>query len=184
VGEVFANALAPGNHTLWVLADGHDIVAESNEGNNSRSTTIVIGVPPTGTPIGAQTVTFDDRAGQNQPLSGQYPSGVIDWGTGQWWHSGPFGSFTTKSVSFTAGATSRTLTFVTPRRLVSLQAHNGGGSTTIALSCAGQPTKTVVLAAGQSATIATGWTGTCTTVTVSSSNGWDTNFDNLAVGGG
>jgi hypothetical protein len=35
------------------------------------------------------------------------------------------------------------------------------------------------VAAGQVATVTTGWTGTCTTVTVGSSNGWDTNFDDL-----
>ena len=43
------------------------------------------------------TVTFDDRSGQNQVLSGQYPTGVIDWGTNKWFHSGPWGAFTTKS---------------------------------------------------------------------------------------
>jgi hypothetical protein len=28
----------------------------------------------------------------------------------------------------------------------------------------------------------TGWSGACSSVTVTSSNGWDTNFDNLALG--
>jgi hypothetical protein len=125
-------------------------------------------------------VTFDDRAGQGQLLNGQYPAEVIDWGTGQWWHSGPFGAFTGKSVSFTPGGTSRSFNFVTPRRLISLQAYNGGGaSSTLTLACDGQPTKTTTLAAGQVTTISTGWTGTCTAVTVTSANDWDTNFDNL-----
>jgi hypothetical protein len=142
---------------------------------------------PTATPAqsGQTTLTFDDRAGQNQALNGQYPSGVIDWGTGQWWHSGPYGSFTTKSVSFTSGATSRTLRFMTPRRLARLDAYNGGGGpTTVTLGCPGQPTRTATLAAGQTATVTTGWTGACGTVTVTSSNGWDTNFDNLVLDGG
>jgi glucose/arabinose dehydrogenase len=181
-GEVFANALAPGSHTLWVLADGHDIVSESNEGNNSRSTTIVLGAPPTGTPVGTQAVTFDDRAGQNQPLNGQYPSGVIDWGTGQWWHSGPFGSLTSKNVSFTAGATSRTFTFMAPHRLLSLQAYNGSNSdTTVTLSCPGQPDRQAILGSHQLATITTGWTGTCTSVTIATAAGWDVNFDTLVL---
>jgi hypothetical protein len=30
-------------------------------------------------------------------------------------------------------------------------------------------------------TISTGWTGTCTSVTVGSTNGWDTNFDNFQL---
>jgi hypothetical protein len=129
-----------------------------------------------------QTVTFDDKAGQNQALNGQYPTGVIDWGTNTWYHSGPWGPFTTKSVSFNGGGvTSRTFTFLTtPRRLVSVRVFNGGGgSTTVTLSCSGQTTKTQSVAAGQVVTIDTGWTGTCTTVTVGSSNGWDTNFDDL-----
>jgi hypothetical protein len=129
----------------------------------------------------AQTVTFDDRAGQNRALDGQYPSGVIDWGTGRWYHAGPYGRFSTKSVSFSGrGTTEASFTFRTPRRLVQLDAHNGGTSpTTVSLACAGLPTKTVAVAAGQVATIPTDWSGTCTTVTVSSSNGWATNFDNL-----
>jgi glucose/arabinose dehydrogenase len=145
--------------------------------------------PPPPPPPGSQTVTFDDRAGQNQALSGQYPTGVIDWGTSGWYHSAPWGQFTTKSVSFrAAGMTVASFTFVTPRRFLSVRAYNGGGgATTVAISCAGQATKTQSVAAGQLVTILTGWTGDCATVTVSSSNGWDTNFDDLvhdSAGGG
>jgi hypothetical protein len=179
-GEVFADALTPGTHTLWVLADGHDIVAESFENNNGASVAVTVGPPPAATPPGQATVTFDDLAGLGQPLDGQYPTEVIDWGTNTWYLSRPWGAFTTKSVSFTQGATSRTFTFVTPRRLQSVRVYNGGGtSTTVNLSCAGQTTKTQEVAAGQVATVTTGWTGTCTIVTLSSTNGWDTNFDDL-----
>jgi hypothetical protein len=131
----------------------------------------------------AQTITLDDKSGQNQPLGGQYPVDVIDWGTGQWWHSGPFGQFTTKSVSLGSGTTtSGSLTFVTPRRLVRLRMFNGGtGPSTITLSCPGQPTQTMTLSAGQLATVATGWTGTCTAVTIGSSNAWGTNFDDIEL---
>jgi hypothetical protein len=127
-------------------------------------------------------VTFDDRAGQNQPLNGQYPTGMIDWGSNRWFHSAPWSGFTTKSASFVSGINSATFTFMTPRRLVSIEAMNGGGgAATVTLACSGQVTRSVALAAGQRTTISTGWTGACTTVTVTSSNGWDTNFDNLAV---
>jgi glucose/arabinose dehydrogenase/endonuclease YncB( thermonuclease family) len=133
------------------------------------------------TAAGQQTVTFDDRAGENQALSGQYPTGTINWGAGQWYHSGPYGLFTTKSASFAGpGQNSAAFTFVAPRRLVSLRAYNGGGSaSTVTLACAGQTTKTQSVPAGQAATIATGWTASCTSVTATSSNGWDTNFDDL-----
>jgi hypothetical protein len=140
---------------------------------------------PTASPA-AQTVTFDDRAGQNQVLNGQYPAGVIDWGTNQWYLSAPWGLFTTKSMSFNgAGLTSASFSFVTPRRLVSLQAYNGGSvASTITLNCAGQPTRTQSVPAGQVAAINTGWSGTCASVTLASTNGWDTNFDNLVYDAG
>ena len=116
-------------------------------------------------------------------MTGQYPAGLVDWGTGQWWHSAPWGAFTTKSVSFNhPSQTSATFTFLAPRRLLSLRAYNGGGSTTVTLVCAGQPNVVTVLPAGRIATIATGWAGTCTRVTVRSTNGWFTNFDDLVLG--
>jgi hypothetical protein len=131
---------------------------------------------------GSRTVTFDDRAGERQVLSGQYPNGVIDWGSNRWYHSAPYGSLSTKSVSFTSDSTSATFRLVTPGRLVSLQAYNGASqATTVSLSCAGQPTRTVTVAARELATITTGWSGTCATVAVSAGNGWKTNFDNLVL---
>lgn len=139
---------------------------------------------PTGTaPPVTTTITFDDRVGQDQVLSGQYPAGVIDWGTSSWWHSAPWGKFTTKSISFNgAGVTTGSFSFVSSRRLAQLDAYNGGtGATTVTVSCTGKPSKQVTLAAGQLSTITTGWTGTCTTVTITSTNGWDTNFDNLVI---
>jgi hypothetical protein len=137
----------------------------------------------TATPALTQTVTFDDRAGQDQALNGQYPSGVVNWGTNKWYHSGPRGSFTTKSVSFNrAGVTSQTFAFVTARRLVSLKAYNwGGGATTVTVSCSGQ-SKSQPVPAGQVVTITTGFTSTCTTVTVTSTNGRNTNFDDIVHG--
>jgi hypothetical protein len=138
-------------------------------------------------PPGAQRVTYDDVAGQDRVLNGQYPAGVIDWGTNGWYLAAPWGAFTTKSVGFNGqGPTSASFSFVTPRRLVSLQAYNGSraATTTVTLACAGQPPTTTTLAAGQLATITTGWTTPCTSVTVGSTNGWDTNFDNLIIDSG
>jgi hypothetical protein len=140
----------------------------------------------TTTAAAPQTVTFDDKPGQDQLLNGQYPSGVINWGTSNWYHSGPWGALTTKSVSFEdAGVNSRSFTFINPRRLISVQAYNGGAATsTLTLACAGQPNKVTSSPVGAVTTITTGWTGTCTTVTVTSSNGWDTNLDTLVHDGG
>ena len=106
---------------------------------------------------------------------------MIDWGTGGWYHSGPWGAFSTKSVSFDgAGVTLRAFGFLTPRRLVSLRAYNGGpGATTVTVRCAGQADAVAGVAPAQVATLVTGWTAGCTSVTVGSSNGWHTNFDDL-----
>jgi hypothetical protein len=133
--------------------------------------------------VGAQKLMFDDLARPNRPLSGQYPRGVVDWGIGKWYLSGPYGRLTTQSIGFNGpGRTSAPITFLVPRRLVRLDAFNGGHDTSVVtLGCAGQPPVTVTLGARALVTIQTNWTAPCATVTVSSTNGWDTNFDNLVV---
>jgi len=131
-------------------------------------------------PAGA--ITFDDLPNPNHPYSGQYPSGVIDWGTDAWYLSGPFGAFTNQSVGFNGpGKSSASFVLVAPRKLVSIDAYNGGAPTTITLSCDGNPDVTTQLASNQLATIQTNWTAACSKVTVTSTNGWDTNFKNLVL---
>ncbi len=149
---------------------------------------------PTRTPIrtptrtmtpGAQTVVkFDDAVGQNKVLIGQYPAGIINWGTGNnWYLSSPWGAFTTKSLSFNgSGRTSAALTLVSPRKLVSVKAYNGAPqSALVTLQCVGQPTVSVTVGGNVVATILTGWTGSCSTVTLTAGNGWDTNFDDFVL---
>jgi hypothetical protein len=129
------------------------------------------------------TITFDDISGQNQLLPTNYPSGVITWASGQWYHSGPWQQFSTKSISFNGSTqTNGSFSFTAPKRLVSLQAFNGGSSTTITVACAGNPNKVVVIPAGSAiTTITTGWSVSCSSVTITSSNGWNTNFDNVVI---
>jgi hypothetical protein len=132
----------------------------------------------------AGAIAFDDLANPNRPLNGQYPSSVIDWGSNQWYLSGPFGAFNNQSIGFNGpGLNSGSFAFVTPRTLTSIDAYNGGsGASTITLSCAGQPDMQVSLASHQLATLQTGWSEPCGSVTVVSTNGWDTNFKNLVLG--
>jgi hypothetical protein len=141
--------------------------------------------PPTPVPSGAtQTITFNDLSGLNRALGGQYPTGVVDWGSNAWYLSGPFGGFSSNSVSFNgAGPTSASLTLLGSRQLVSLDAHNGGsGASTISLNCTGRTPVSVSVSARQTMTIATNWSGTCATIQIGSSNGWNTNFDNFVIG--
>ena len=132
---------------------------------------------PAATPM-ATVINFDARA--TGGLNGSY--GGINWGTNRWFLSGPWGHFTTNSISFPSGTPrSATFSFTTPRVLVSLEAFNGGGSaSTVTLSCAGNPTATHIVPQGQKVSIATGWVRACGVVTVGSSNSWETNFDNIA----
>jgi hypothetical protein len=135
-------------------------------------------------PSGPIVVNFDSPPHATGKLVDQYPTGMINWGTSGWLLSGPWQSFTTNSVSFNEpSVNSAGFTFVTPRRLVTLQAYNGSASsaTTVTLTCDGANAKVVTLATGQISTIETGWTRVCTTVVIRSTNGWWTNFDNLVT---
>jgi hypothetical protein len=128
------------------------------------------------------TITFDSLPAGTF-LSGQNPTGVIDWGNTSWYVSGPFGAFTGNSISFTNGGIfTASFSFVTALRLLTIDAYNGGTvSSTITLSCPGQANKQTAVAVGQLLTIATGWTGTCSPVTINSTNGWNTNFNRLVI---
>ncbi len=165
-----STSAANGSHTLSARA-------RDAAGNVTTSSVVNVTVNnPQGT-----IVDFNSYPSQNVNLTGQYPSGVINWGTNTWYVSGPFGQFSTKSLSFNRGGiTSGTFTLVSPKRLVSVRAYNGGAAgTTLTFSCSGNPTRTVSVGANQVQTISMTWGVNCTTVTFTSSNGWDTNLDDF-----
>ena len=116
-------------------------------------------------------------------FSGQYPTGVIDWGTNSWYLAEPWGQFSTKSISFNgASMTNALFTFLNPKKLVKIDAFNGGTVTsTVTLSCTGNPNRVVSVSVDTILTIDTGWMTACDQVTISSTNGWGTNFDNLVI---
>jgi len=129
-------------------------------------------------------VDFNDLSPYNVPLDGEYPIGVIDWGIGAWYLSGPYGDFTDQSIGFNGpGPTSADFEFVTDLRLIGFQASNGSDiASTVSASCSGQTTVTQTVPGNSLVTFSTGWFDGCSPVTLSSTNGWDTNFDNLIVG--
>ncbi len=199
VGDSYWTAVPTGTQTVqfrgtdsrWSIQDIY-LWSRSSGSTTSPPTATPVPATPTRTPTpvptvgsgGNQTITFDDLSPQNRTLSGQYPTGIIDWGTNAWYLSGAYGAFDTNSIGFNgAGPTSASFTFVNPRRLIQIDAYNGSNqaASTVTLSCAGQPTVSINVPALRFVTIATGWTGTCSTVTVGSSNGWETNFDNLVI---
>jgi hypothetical protein len=161
--------------TATILRDGRVLVVGGADGFGASAG--MVGLAEIYSPV--RTLTFDDLANPNRPLTGEY--GGIDWGTDSWYLSAPWGLFTTNSISFpTVGPIAESFVFLAPHVVLSVDAYNGGESaTTVSIGCAGNPTVNQSVAAAQIVTIATGWSMRCTTVTVGSSNGWDTNFDNV-----
>jgi hypothetical protein len=142
--------------------------------------------PPTASqqqaPSGSLSLNFGDLDHPGRTLTGEYPAATIDWGSSAWYLAGPYDQFGGNSISFVEGPTSASFTFVSPRQLEQLDADNGGpDSATITLACDGQPTKSVDIDPHQTTTIQTGWSAPCTNVTITSTNGWFTNFTNLVM---
>jgi len=133
--------------------------------------------------IANQVITFDDIGNPNRVLSGQYPAATIDWGTDAWWLSAPWGQFTTNSVSFNGPSlTTASFSLLSARTVIQVEAYNGGtADSTVTLACSGNPTVSTVVALHSLQTITTGWTAPCATVTITSTNGWNTNLDNLVI---
>ena len=151
----------------------------------AKTITIIAPSPsPTPTPSPSpSSITIDFESPPVGALNGQYPTGVINWGsTGQWQVGGPYQAMTTKNVWYSSG-TSKTFTFVTPRKVVSVLVHTDiGSSSTITLNCPGNFLVSQVVGSNALVTITTNWTNNCTgAVTVGSSAGGDSEFDNLVV---
>jgi len=148
----------------------------------ATATATPTGTTPTPTPVVSETtVTFNDLTPANRVLSGQYPTGVIDWGTNQWYLSGPYGQFSTNSVGFNGPSRfSGPITILNGRSLTSVQAFNGGGLTTVTLTC-GSVQSVTTIQPSTLVTISPGFVSGCAAITFASSNGWDTNFDNLVL---
>ena len=132
---------------------------------------------PVGTP---QTITFNDRT--RYSTLGEYPRGVINWGN-QWFVARPTNQFTTPNLHMgSVLVTSRSFSFLTPGRLLRVDMINHGSTpSTVSFACTGNPTAATIVPAGGLATLITGWTTPCTTVTVTSSNGWVVHYDNLVI---
>lgn len=137
---------------------------------------------PTATPTFLGTVTFNDLASPNRALNGAYPSGVIDWGANAWYLVGADADFPSNHIRFNGAGSSRGFTFVSPRRLLRVAVHNSALTpTTVTLDCAGQQTASAWVLPGQTTSITTGWSGSCSTVTVGSLNGSQTSFDDFVL---
>ncbi|RKH54057.1 DUF4082 domain-containing protein [Corallococcus sp. AB049A] len=142
-------------------------------GNNTHALTI---------PVGPSTnlVTFEDVPGQDETLNGSH--GPVQYGLNRWYIASPWGGFDTRSISFNGGGlTQANLGIVGQRRILGLDAFTWDSGATVTLKCIDLPILTFPLTAGEVTHLVPTWTEPCALLTVITSNGWDTNFDNLAL---
>jgi hypothetical protein len=133
-------------------------------------------MPPT-------TITFDDpHLPAGTPLLGQYPSGVIDWGTGQWQIGTPFGKFGTFTLALRSPKSSHAeFGFYAPTIFVGLDVYNDGDrDATITFSTPEIREATFIIKPKELRRIRTGWRDPSSRVSIALTNGEGLRFDNLA----
>jgi len=127
-------------------------------------------------------VDFDNpRVGANVALRGQYPSGVIDWGEGQWQVCVPQGRMTTFSLRAARQDPKATFRFWYPRVLLRVDVYNSLDiDVPLTLRAPEMPAVTVSLKAHQLQRVNTGWPDRVSSVSFESSGLASLLFDNLA----
>ena len=128
-------------------------------------------------------LTFDNpHLGAGTSLEGAYPSGVMDWTTGQWKIGVPEGKFGTFNL-IPADPTQERLefNFHAPRIFVGIDVYNAGSSdaAVILRSENGLATASTIRS-GQLRRIRTGWNEAALHTVVELKNGGGLRFDNLA----
>lgn len=135
-----------------------------------------------------QMITFDDFNGQNTPVSGQYPQGMVDWGQNIWYVAGPVGDFDSKNIRFNDGrGRSEVFNFLSPKTILAFEVYNDASwPTFVYLSCRSRQFPflnlvTQLVDPGEEMTVHTGWDVPCQTVKVYATRSQQTYFDNLSV---
>jgi hypothetical protein len=128
-------------------------------------------------------VTFDDpHLPAGTRLKGQYPSGVIDWGTDEWQIGVPQGKFGTFNLSLTdPKAAAAEFRFYSPRLFVGMDVFNGGTSdAAVTVSTPSFREVSFTIKPGELRRLRTGWRGPGSRVLFHFKNGEGLRFDNLA----
>ncbi|WP_242588312.1 DUF4082 domain-containing protein [Corallococcus macrosporus] len=170
---IHVEAIPFGTGTFTSQATISATQADFVPGNNTHALPI---------PVGPSTnlVTFDTFPGQDETFNGTH--GPVQFGLNRWYIASPWGGFDTKSISFNGGGlTQANLSFLGQRRVLGLDAFTWDTGATVTLSCLDQPAITFPLTAGAITHLVPTWTTPCSVLTVKTSNGWDTNFDNLEL---
>jgi hypothetical protein len=142
-----------------------------------------IGIEGTGGNASPLYVTFDDpHLSAGTQLNGQYPSGVIDWGSEQWRINVPEGAFGTFNLALTdTKAASAQFRFYWPRIFVGVDVYNGGPSeATVTIHSREIRETSFTIKPGELRRIRTGWADPSASVSFDLKNGEGLRFDNLA----
>jgi len=128
-------------------------------------------------------VTFDDpHLAAGTSLDGAYPSGVIDWPSGEWKIGIPDGKFGTFNMVAADPAQEKLeFSFHSPRVLVGIDVYNGGASdASITIDSGKEPSVAASLRPGELRRIRTSWQESTSHVDIHLKNGEGLKFDNLA----
>jgi len=130
-----------------------------------------------------QYITFDDpHLAAGTVLKGEYPSGVIDWGTDAWRINVPEGGLGTFNLAPTdAKAKTAEFRFYWPRIFVGVDVYNGGPSdATVTVHSPEIREISFTIKPGQLQRLHTGWRDSSSKVIFEFKNGEGLRFDNLA----
>jgi hypothetical protein len=130
-----------------------------------------------------QYITFDDpHLAAGTVLKGEYPSGVIDWGTDAWRINVPEGGLGTFNLAPTdAKAKTAEFRFYWPRIFVGVDVYNGGPSdATVTIHTPEIREISFAIKPGQLQRLRTGWRDASSSVIFEFKNGEGLRFDNLA----
>lgn len=130
-----------------------------------------------------QSITFDDpHLPAGTVLQGEYPSGVIDWGTDAWRINVPEGAFGTFNLALTdAKAKQAEFRFYWPRIFVGIDVYNGGAvDATVTIHSPEIREISFTIKPGQLQRLRTGWRDASSSVILEFKNAEGLRFDNLA----
>jgi hypothetical protein len=128
-------------------------------------------------------ITFDDpHLPVGTPLLGQYPSGVIDWGQGEWQIGTPFGKFGTFTLALSdPNAKHAEFRFYAPRTFEGVDVYNDAdGDATVVVRSPETREATYTIRPKELIRLRTGWQASSSKITLDLTNSQTLRFDNLA----
>jgi hypothetical protein len=128
-------------------------------------------------------VTFDDpHLPAGTPLLGQYPSGVVDWGKGDWQIGTPYGKFGTFTLALADPKSQKAeFLFYSPRIFAGLDVYNGGEvDAMVTIRSPETREMPLTIKPKELRRLRTGWRDPSSRVSFDIINGQDLRFDNLA----